>query len=206
MSPHEARILATPAEKDLKGIRLDHFGAFFSRPGPGERLRLGATRQHGTAHRPPLHPTRSFGRLGSTDSARRLRAAAAHPHRRPARLRHGQGNRDLVNIDALTLTAAARGGPVTALTSSSTNSPVILRRRCEQGSGSVPDTAVETSVMSSGSAVRLQKRPPAVTTWPCRAPAIGRQRAGLTSAHTAPPRIQPRNTPIRSGTPYHHLV
>jgi hypothetical protein len=33
ISPHEATILATPAEKELKGITLGHFGAFFSRAG-----------------------------------------------------------------------------------------------------------------------------------------------------------------------------
>lgn len=33
ISPHEATILATPAEKSLEGVTLGHFGAFFSRPG-----------------------------------------------------------------------------------------------------------------------------------------------------------------------------
>jgi len=33
ISPHESRVLATPAQKDLKGVTLGHFGAFFSRPG-----------------------------------------------------------------------------------------------------------------------------------------------------------------------------
>jgi hypothetical protein len=33
ISPHESTRLATPAEKNLEGVTLGHFGAFFSRPG-----------------------------------------------------------------------------------------------------------------------------------------------------------------------------
>lgn len=91
ISPHEATLLASAAEKDLEGGRLGHFGAFFSRPGRENDYlwgRLdGMERLLVLLATPPGHPT-GWARAGAdgdaADRGRRTRLAA--DARRGARL------------------------------------------------------------------------------------------------------------------------